>query len=145
MDLGIQDIENLKQRLLNLRSRAEQAIANSQNQNDFPYVTLNHAQRIFAAVLAAQVRDTAQAACKHLGLELNTTPAAEQMEKIATFFSQSASWIGTTPSAMESGRISAVEALIDWATQLIGRAERVLEKDETMSGQRLIHSELWEK
>lgn len=143
MDLDIQRIQQQHQRMLAIVERAQTTIKNAQKMG-FPYQGLNDTQRTFIAILAAQGRDVACAACKQLGLELKSDIAFDPAV-VEEFFRESAALVGTSASCMEGARINAIDALLETATGLVARAERVLEQDETMRGEPIVHGELWYK
>jgi len=144
MDIDFGRIDSQLNQLRNVAERAETVIKNSQS-FAFPYTALNHAHRIFCAILAAQAKELAERAAKQVGLELKASESEDRQSVIAKFLSESAEWTGTDSDSMTVARVNAQESLLKVAQDMVARAERVLERDETMSGQPISHGPLWDK
>ncbi|MBX9694066.1 MAG: hypothetical protein K2Z81_16905 [Cyanobacteria bacterium] len=124
-------------------TRARSVIANSQSKS-WPYDVLNHETRIYCAILAAQARDLALRALSQLGLKAET-PVEAREEQAAQFVSASADYVSTDPISMLSARVAALSVLVEMAHDLIAKAERVLEGNETVGGAAIVHTDLSEK
>lgn len=144
MNLDMSRIKSQLRVLQSILDRAQSVIKNSQSRN-FPYQGLNDSLRIFCAILAANARDLATAAPKQYGVALNAAGSESLADDIARFFAESAEHVGTDESSMAVARLAAVDALISTASDLVSRAERVLEQDESIGGQPLAKSPLWYK
>jgi hypothetical protein len=159
MDLDTRRILAQFSRLARLRACSAEAIANAQKMG-WPYAGLNDTQRLFVALLSAEVRDTAMGAFRQFGVgsvenapqtrgrEIEAFLALDidaQMAEIAGFYAESAEFTGTTAELMAAGRLAAVDAIIASATEMMDRAVRVLEQDETVSGRAISHGPLWYK
>jgi len=129
---------------LRVNARAQAVITNAQSKN-WPYSSVSHSTKIFCAILAAQARDLAERATKQVGLELKEAQADDRAATIETFLGESAALTGTDFSSMATARLAAQDALTKLACDLVARAERVLEGDETLSGQEIVHGALYDK
>ncbi len=125
-------------------ARAQEVIANAQSK-EFPYSSVNHSTRIFCAILAAQARELAERATKQVGIVLADGEGEDRAAVVEAFLADSAAHVGTDVESMTTARLGAQEALTKLACDLVARAERVLEGDETIAGQEIVHGALWYK
>ena len=144
MDIDINKVNGLVRQLEGVTSRAKTVI-DSAKKAQWPYAGLNHAQRIFCALLASQASDLAIETGKKLGLSIGQDEEQTRLARVETFVRESARFIDTDPDSNATARIAAVGALCQAATELVARAERVLEQDESLSGQPIRHGALWDK
>lgn len=144
MDIDINKVNGLVRQLEGVTSRAKTVI-DSAKKGQWPYAGLNHAQRIFCAMLASQGSDLAIEAGKKLGLSIGQDEEQTRLARVETFVRESARFIDTDPDSNATARIAAVSALAEAAADLVARAERVLEQDESLSGQPIRHGALWDK
>lgn len=144
MDIDINKVNALVRILEQVTSRAKTVIDKAKKA-PWPYTGLNHAQRIFCAMLASSGSDLAIEAGKKLGLSIGQDEEATRQSRVETFVRESARFIDTDPDSNATARIAAVSALAEAAADLVARAERVLEQDESLSGQPIRHGALWDK
>lgn len=144
MDIEIAKIDGCIAQATRAVARAEAVIANAQSKQ-FPYAGIDHSTRIFCAILAAQARELAERATKQVGLVLKDAKSDDRAATIEAFFSDSAAHVDTSIAAMSTARLAAQDALTKMACDLVGRAERVLEGDETVDGREITHGSLWYK
>lgn len=144
MNTEMAKIDGCISQALRVNARAQAVIANAQSKS-WPYSSLSHPIRIFSAILAAQARDLAERATKQVGLELKNAQADDRATAVEQFLSESAALTGTDFVSMATARLAAQDALTKLAGDLVARAERVLEGDETLDGREIVHGELYDK
>lgn len=144
MDIDISKVNGQVSRLVDVTTRAQTVIDSAKN-GQWPYSGLNQTTRIFCALLATQARDLAIETARKLGIALGEDDDAARKSKVETFLKESARFIATDPDSNATARIAAVDALLQTSVELVARAERVLEQDESLSGQPIRHGALWDK
>ncbi|MDZ4833853.1 MAG: hypothetical protein SGJ27_08745 [Candidatus Melainabacteria bacterium] len=144
MNNEIAKIDGCVTQALRVVARAEAVIANAQS-HDFPYAGLNHATRIFCAILATQARELAERATRQVGLVLKDAQDEDRAATVEAFFNDSAAHVDTDVSSMATARLAAQKAFTKMAVDLVGRAELVLEQEQTLDGRQITHGALWYK
>jgi hypothetical protein len=140
----ITQIDGRIQQAVRVTERAATVIANAQSQK-WPFASINHATRIFCAILAAQARELAERATKQVGVDLKDAGAENRAATIEKFFADSAAHVDTSYESMVAARVAAQNTLVTMALDLVARAERVLEGDEDLNGREIVHGALWYK
>lgn len=144
MNREFSQIEGFLSRTSEVRLRASEVIAKAQTASH-PYCILDDPVRIYAAILASQARDLAERAAKQVGIT-DKVADADRVDTVYNFFADSAAHIGTKPFQMQAARLAALRVLVDMSEELIARAQRVIESDETIDGvRRIVTEELSEK
>lgn len=144
MNIDIRAVDERVRQSQALAVRIEAVIRNAQSKQ-FPYSGLDHPTRIFAAILAAQGRELVERGLKQVGLDAKDAESAERSDKVVAFIAESAQFTGTDSQSMGTARVAAMNTLFSLALDMVARAERVLEQEESIDGREIRHGALWHK
>lgn len=152
MDLDKARIAGFARQARSIYERSAQLVKDAQSKL-YPYNHLNDAQRIFVATVATQATLTAHNALEQLGLHavhnvasVDALLAASDFgPAIETYMRQASRFIATHPELLLSARLNICQLYMRTASDLINRAHAVLEGKESISGQQIGRSGLWDK
>lgn len=152
MDLDKVRIAGFARQARSVYERACELVKNAQSKL-YPYNHLNDAQRIFVATVATQARDTAHRALEQVGLHAVCDVASVDKlladddfgPTIESYMRQASRFIATHPELLLSARLNICQLYLRTASELMSRAEGVLKGTESISGQKIGRSGLWDK
>lgn len=152
MDLDKARIAGYARQARAVYERAGQLVKDAQSKL-YPYNHLNDAQRIFVATVATEARETAHRALEQVGLHaICNIASVDKMladndfgPQIESYMRQVSRFIATHPELLLSARLNICQLYMRSANDLINRASAVLEGTESISGQKIGRSGLWDK
>lgn len=152
MDLDKARVAGFTRQARAVYERASKLVKDAHSQL-YPYNHLNDAQRIFVATVATQANQTAHHALEQLGLHAVCDIASVDKlladndfgPTIESYMRQASRFIATHPELLLSARLNICQLYLRTASELIQRADGVLEGTESISGQKIGRSGLWDK
>jgi len=152
MDLDKARIAGFVRQARSVYERSSQLVKDAQSKL-YPYNHLNDAQRIFVATVAIEARETAHRALEQVGLHAVCDIAScdkllahnDFGPTIESYMRQASRFIATHPELLLSARLNISQLYLRNASELLARAHGVLEGDESISGQKIGRSPLWNK
>ena len=147
MHIDRSKIEQFRTTLAATLKRAREIIANSAEYRQFPH-SADEATILFAQALARAAASLVKEACNPIGLTdyaLDKPVADALLQSLEWHVGRKAQESGVSPSLILEAQFASVVALNGTANELVNRAVRVLEGDETLDGREIKHSPLYEK
>ncbi len=152
MDLDKARIAGFARQARSIYERSAQLVKDAQSKF-YPYNHLNDAQRIFVATVATEARETAHRALEQVGLHAICDIASVDKlladndfgPVVESYMRQASRFIATHPELLLSARMNISQLYLRTASDLINRAHGVLEGKESISGQQIGRSGLWDK
>lgn len=152
MDLDNAKVAGFARHARSVYERANQLVKDAQCKS-FPHNHLNDAQRIFVATVATQARETAHRAMEQIGLHAICDIAAVDKlladndfgPAIESYMRNAARFIATHPELFLSARLNICQLYLRTASDFLNRADGVLEGTESISGQKIGRSKLFDK
>ncbi|MBP7861011.1 hypothetical protein KA183_04960 [bacterium] len=152
MDLDKARIAGFARQARSVYERSNQLVKDAQSKL-YPYNHLNDAQRIFVATVATQARLTAHSAMEQVGLHaLCDIESCDKLFQdndfgpaVESYMRQASRFIATHPELLLSARMNICQLYMRTASDLLNRAHGVLEGKESISGQQIGRSGLWDK